>query len=246
MPDQWYEDYERGRPEYPAAVCDLAGLAPTATVLDLAAGTGKFTRQLVSRFERVVAVEPDDGMRRMLAAGCPEAEVLDGSADRLPVADESVDAIFVAQAFHWFDNAATLAEFARVLRPGGTVVVTWNVADGQVTPEIPAIEELLAPIWPEDFGLPLDMMSGDWSPTCWQLPFARATFSPIRTAQLPNPQSLDREGLAAFFGSMGWIANLPEMERDRLLAAIRSKLAFDHYLLPWQTRLQWTRLARRV
>jgi len=90
MPNQWYEDYQRGRPGYPEAVLELVDLAPTATVLDLAAGTGKFTRQLASRFPQVVAVEPDDGMRRVLAASCPEAEALKGSAHRLPVADASI------------------------------------------------------------------------------------------------------------------------------------------------------------
>jgi len=133
-----------------------------------------------------------------------------------------------------------------VLRPGGAVVVIWNVADGEVGPEISAVEELLAPIWPEDFGLPLDMMSGDWSPTCWQLPFARAMFSDIRKVQMTNSQSVDPEGLVAFFGSMGWIANLPENERLRLLEAVRSKLTSDRYTLPWQTRVEWTQLVART
>lgn len=71
-----------------------------------------------------------------------------------------------------------------------------------MAPEISAVEQLHAPIWPKDFGLPLDMMSGDWSPACWQSSFARATFGEVHKAKLPNPQSVDREGLVAFFGSM--------------------------------------------
>src|SRR5690349_19666067 len=66
MPKRWYEDYERGRPGYPAKAVEVAGLPSTATVLDLGAGTGKLTRLLVTTFARVVAVEPDDEMRRML------------------------------------------------------------------------------------------------------------------------------------------------------------------------------------
>lgn len=189
MQRRWYEDYERGRPGYPSAVVDLADLAPNATVLDLAAGTGKLTRLLASRFGQVVAVEPDGGMRRVLAERCPEVGTLGGGAGHLPVADDSVDAVFVGQAMHWFDNERTLADFARVLRPGGAVVVAWNVANGKVTPNISAIEDLLAPIWPGGFGLPLDMMSGDWQPTCSRLPFARATFSKIRTMRVANPQT---------------------------------------------------------
>jgi len=83
MPRHWYEDYERGRPGYPDQVVDLAELAPSATVLELAAGTGKFTRQLVSRIAHVVAVEPDTGMRRLLVAGCPGVEAIDGTAEQI-------------------------------------------------------------------------------------------------------------------------------------------------------------------
>ncbi|WP_148043217.1 class I SAM-dependent methyltransferase [Flexivirga caeni] len=240
MPGHWYKNYERGRPGYPNAVLDLVDLAPTAAVLDVAAGTGKFTQLLAARFRRVVAVEPDHEMRHMLTVACPEAVCLTGSADRLPVADDSVDAVFVAQAFHWFDNEATLAEFARVLHPGGVVLVAWNVATGEVTPDISPVLELLAPMWPDEFGFPLDMLRGDWSPTCWKLPYARATFSDIRTAHFANPQSVDPEGLVAFFGSMGWIANLPDTERLPLLKELQSKLTSDHYSLPWRTRIEWT------
>lgn len=242
MPRHWYENYERGRPGYPDAVLELVDLVPPASVLDVASGTGKFTRQIAARFERVVAVEPDVGMRRVLAGACPEVESLEGSADCLPVADDSFDAVFVAQAFHWFDNESTLAEFARVLRPGGAVLVLWNVAVGEIAPDISAVKELLAPLWPEDFGLPLDMMSGDWSPTCWELPYARAMFGDVHKVHMENPQRVDAEGLVAFFGSMGWIANLPDNERVPLLDAMRSKLTSGYYSLPWQTRVEWARL----
>lgn len=73
--DRWVDDYERGRPGYPAQFIDVLGLPPTATVLDLGAGTGKLTRLLVRTFDRVIAVEPAAAMARTLAARCPEAEV---------------------------------------------------------------------------------------------------------------------------------------------------------------------------
>jgi ubiquinone/menaquinone biosynthesis C-methylase UbiE len=129
MPGRWYENYERGRPGYPDQVVGLAEVASSSTVLELAAGTGKFTRQLVPRVAHVVAVEPDLGMRRLLVANCPGVEVLDGTAEQIPLAGDAVDAVFVAQAFHWFDNEAALTEIARVLRPGGVLVVLWNVAE---------------------------------------------------------------------------------------------------------------------
>jgi SAM-dependent methyltransferase len=242
MPARWYDDYERGRPGYPDRVVEVAGLAPSATVVDLAAGTGALTRQLASAFERVIAVEPDECMRRVLVASCPDVEAIEGTADRIPLPDGSVDAVHVAQAFHWFDTDEALTEIARVLRPGGALVVTWNVADGRVVPDIASVEDLLAPIWPQDFGFPLDMMSGDWAPDVWAGPLARRTFEPVREERLANPQTVDPDGLLAFFGSMGWIASLPDTARHPLIAAMRRDLSASHYVLPWQTRIQWTRL----
>ncbi|MDX6259706.1 MAG: hypothetical protein QOH84_1394, partial [Kribbellaceae bacterium] len=235
-------DYERGRPGYPEQVVDLAELAPSATALELAAGTGKLTRQLISRFAHVVAVEPDPGMRRLLVAGCPGVEAIDGTAEQIPLADDAVDAVFVAQTFHWFDTEPALTEIARVLRPGGALVVMWNVANGPLAPSITAVEELLAPIWPEDSGFPLDMMSGDWAPSAWNLPVAKKTFTQIREARLANPQTLDPQELVAYFGSMGWVANLPDEKRQPLIDAMTSHLTAAKYVLPWQTRVQWTRL----
>lgn len=242
MPLHWYEDYERARPTYPGQVIDVAGLPSSATVLELAAGTGKLTRLLVSRFARVVAVEPDAGMRRLLAAGCPESESMDGTAEHIPLADESVEAVFVAQAFHWFDTKAALSEIARVLRPRGALVVMWNVPSGPTMPSIAAVEELLAPVWPDDCGFPLDMMSGGWRPGAWQLPFAHVTFEAIHETKLANSQTLDPEGLVAFFGSMGWVATMPEEDRQQLLDTMRSRLTATEYVLPWQTHAHCTRL----
>ena len=131
------EEYELGRPGYAEAALDAVGLAPDAVVLDLAAGTGKLTRQLVSRVARVIAVEPLDGMRAVLERVVPEAEAISGTADAIPLADDAVDAVFVGEAFHWFATAATLAELARVLRPGGTLAILFNQADGDFEPPLP-------------------------------------------------------------------------------------------------------------
>ncbi len=115
--DRWPEDYERGRPGWPPGVVKIPGLPSAATVLELGAGTGKLTRLLISKFARVVAVEPAEAMRRLLVQLCPESEVLAGSAEEIPLANALVDAVFVAEAFHRFDGERALAEIARVLRP---------------------------------------------------------------------------------------------------------------------------------
>src|SRR4029453_11034776 len=118
----WAEIYERGRPGWPGEVVDLPALPSTATVLDLGAGTGKLTRLLVPAFGRVVAVEPASAMRAILGRLCPDAEALAGTGQEIPLVSASVDAVFAAQAFHWFDDERAVAELMRVLRPPGALV----------------------------------------------------------------------------------------------------------------------------
>ena len=99
---------------------------------------------------RVVAVEPVDAMRAELAAAAPRAQVLAGTAEALPLADGAADMLVVAQAFHWFATRAALAEFARVLRPGGHLVLVWNDRDTTV-PWIRRLEEeIIGPAYPPD------------------------------------------------------------------------------------------------
>src|SRR5437764_246782 len=125
--------YERHRPGWPAdgvswALRHLA-LGADAEVVDLAAGTGKLTRELIPMVRRVIAVEPSADMRRALAALVPDAEVLDGTAEALPLPDASVDAVFAAEAFHWFATREAVREIARVVRPGGGLGLMWNMHD---------------------------------------------------------------------------------------------------------------------
>ncbi len=245
MPERWYHDYERGRPGYPPEVVGVPGLPSSASVLDLGAGAGKLTRLLVSAFVHVVAVEPDDVMRRLLAALCPEAEALAGSAEQIPLPDVSVDAVFAAQSFHWFANERALAEIARVLRPRGALVLVWNLPAGRTEPSIAAVEQLLEPHWPRGWDLPLDLgLSGSGRGSGdWHLAFAESVFEELQEARLSNPQTVDREGLCAFFASMGWIANLRDEDRLPLLDEVRRLLTGAEYRLPWETHVCWTRLA---
>jgi SAM-dependent methyltransferase len=134
--------YARTRPEYsPAAVAFAAkqlGLSDDATVLDLAAGTGKLTRALRGRFARVIAVEPDDEMRARI-----DGEALEGSAEAIPLEDDAVDGVFVGEAFHWFDYDHALVEIRRVLRPDGGLAVLareW----GEIPP---ALRDDLDAVW---------------------------------------------------------------------------------------------------
>jgi ubiquinone/menaquinone biosynthesis C-methylase UbiE len=122
--------YERSRPEYaPDALAWIARRLRLDRVLDLGAGTGKLTRQLMALGADVVAVEPGDEMRAVLARSVPGVDVRAGSAEEIPLEDASVDAITVAQAFHWFRVNEALREMHRVLRPGGGFALLWNEWD---------------------------------------------------------------------------------------------------------------------
>ena len=125
--------YERARPEYPADavawIADELDLGPGRTVLDLGAGTGKLTRALVPTGAEVIAVEPGDAdAEPSCARAVPAVEPLLGAAEAIPLADDSVDAVTVGQAFHWFRHDEALPEIHRVLRPGGGIALIWNCA----------------------------------------------------------------------------------------------------------------------
>ena len=121
--------YARLRPDYPPAAVDVAVPRGDGRVLDLAAGTGKLTAALLAGGHPVLAVEPLPGMLAELHRLLPTADAVAGTAEHLPVADGAVDAVTVAQAFHWFDPQPALDEMARVLRPGGTLALLWNHDD---------------------------------------------------------------------------------------------------------------------
>jgi ubiquinone/menaquinone biosynthesis C-methylase UbiE len=142
------EVYERARPGYPdeavAWVAERLGIGPGRDVLDLAAGTGKLTRQLVPFGARIVAVEPIDAMRAELERAVPETQALAGTAEAIPLPDTSVDAVTCAQAFHWFRADEAVREIRRVLRPGGGLALLWNGRDLD-DPKHARVDDLLAP-----------------------------------------------------------------------------------------------------
>jgi SAM-dependent methyltransferase len=121
--------YERGRPSYPPEAIDWLLPPGARDVLDLGAGTGKLTTRLVERGLDVVAVDPLAEMLELLSTALPDTPALLGTAEQIPLPDNSVDAVLVAQAWHWFDPQQAIAEVARVLRPGGRLGLVWNARD---------------------------------------------------------------------------------------------------------------------
>src|SRR4051812_34164237 len=125
--------YAEHRPDYALDAIAWA-LAGRTDVLDLGAGTGALTKDLVATGHTVTAVEPDPGMRAELETRVPGARVLPGSAESIPLQDSSVDAVTTATAFHFFDEALAIPEIARVLRPGGVLVLFYDLDDTEQAP----------------------------------------------------------------------------------------------------------------
>lgn len=218
--------YERGRPTYPAQasawLCARLALEPGRTVVDVGAGTGKLTRALLGSGASVIAVEPVAAMRTVLERELPEVTAIEGAAESVPLGDGSADAIVAGQAFHWFDGRAALAEFHRVLRPGGRVGLIWNMRDRRQRLQL-AIDELTEPL------------RGD-TPSVgrgqWRAAFERnGSFKPCGEHTVAFELALDRDTFVDRIGSISFIAALEESRREQVLERVR-QLASEHHE-PW-------------
>jgi SAM-dependent methyltransferase len=236
-------DYDRGRPGWPPEAVEAAGaalgLTTESTVVDLGAGTGQLTRALAARFARVVAVEPLAPQRELLAAAAlPGVEVREGTAEALPLPDASAGAVFVAEAFHWFDWSAALAEAARVLVPGGGIALLWNLPRGDFEPPLPAGARRLLHEAIAKGGAPGEVIRAAGA---WKDAFAGSAFGEPRDRQFFHEQILDREGLIAQMRSISSVAGLPAAERDRLRDELLELLPDTTFRRPLRTEVWWAR-----
>jgi SAM-dependent methyltransferase len=236
------ERYERARPGYPsAAVAWLAEhlrLGGGSVVVDLAAGTGKLTRLLIPTGSTVMAVEPLEEMRSIVARICPTVPVVAGAAERLPLRAASIDAVTVAQAFHWFNADAAFAELRRVLRPGGCVGLIWNARDRNVA-WVDAVWSVMDRVerkapW-RDHDRPVEEALGE-----------RAGFGPLGQATFHHQQAVTPEGMLDRFRSVSHVAVLPTPEQETVLTEVREILAShpetrgrDELLLPYRVDCLW-------
>ncbi len=240
--DRGADAYERARPSYPpdavAWLADGLRLGPASTLVDLAAGTGKQTRLLTPTGASTIAVEPVDGMRRVLRASQPDVAVVAGVAERLPLADASVDAVTVAQAFHWFDADAAFTELARVLRPGGRVGLVWNARDRSRA-------------WVDEIWNVMDRVERRapwrdherWSDAALG---RRDGFGPLHDATFHHEQLIDRDAIVERVASVSHVAALPDAERAAVLDEVRRVLAThpdvagrDDLALPYRVDAYW-------
>ena len=226
--------YDRGRPSYPPDAVDLVvrelGIHAGTTVVDVGAGTGKFSELLVPTGARVVAVEPVAAMRAKIA---PPVEALDGTAESIPLADGSADAVVVAQAFHWFRHDEALAEVARVLRPGGGLALVWNRRDESV-PWVDAMSRVIE--WRAH-------QVSEYDRTDWSSIIGRSgAFGAVRHASVSWEHVVDRATLAERVRSVSYIAAMDDVARreaivDEVLALTDG---FDEpFPLPYNTLVWW-------
>lgn len=229
------EAYERARPAYPHAavqwLADQLDLRPGRKVVDVAAGTGKLTRMLVPTGATVVAVEPVLEMCDVLATAVPDVAVVAGTVEQLPLPRACVDVVTVAQAFHWFDGAQALAEIHRVLRPGGWLALVWNRRNLQ-DPLHQAIDHIIDPY------------RGD-TPSHhrehWRRPLQETRlFDQHQEAAFANEQALDADGLVDRVMSTSFLAVLPPIEQEQVLASLGAVAARHTGLLvlPYRTEIQ--------
>jgi SAM-dependent methyltransferase len=210
--------YERGRPEYaPAAVGAVAaelGIPAGGQVLDLAAGTGKLTRALLGVGLDVVAVEPQLELRELLTESVGGERVREGFAEAIPLPDESVAAVTVADAFHWFDHAPALAEIGRVLRPGGGLAVLSAVPDWSGASWAHEVGTMIA-------GMITEHPKFDGPP--WQESVrAAGGWSEPREVRVTTSQPASPERMVDYIASMSWVASLPEDRRAETLAKVEA------------------------
>jgi len=215
------EIYERSRPTYPAdAVAWLVEhcrIGPDANVCDLAAGTGKLTRLLEPTAARLLAVEPVNGMTDVLRRTSPAVPVVAATVEALPFADRALDAITIAQAFHWFDAETALPELRRVLRPGGRLGLVWNARDRSID-------------WVDALWSVMDRVEkrapwrdhDHWRESAFA---AERWFGPLHEATFHHEQVLDIDGVVARFAGVSHLAVLPADEREQVLDEVRTVLA---------------------
>jgi SAM-dependent methyltransferase len=221
------DEYERARPSYPPDAVGWLVPEGVRTVLDLGAGTGKFTRSLVARGLEVIAVEPDDVMRAALSGALPSVRAVKGTAEAIPLPDASVDVVTAAQSWHWVDEERALPEVARVLKPGGALALVWNVRDESV----PWVERLSEIIGDSDAERAIQRGITIGAP-----------FGPTERFEVAWSATTNLDDLLTLVASRSYIITADEARRAEVFDGVRELVATDpaiagrdEFELPYRT-----------
>jgi SAM-dependent methyltransferase len=201
--------YDRLRPGYPAAAIHALLGERGQRVADVGAGTGKLTTSLTAAGHSVIAVEPDPAMRAAFAARLPNIDLRAGSAEALPLVDESVDAVLFGQAWHWADSEAAAREARRVLTTGGRLAMLWNVPDARAS----WVRRLLQLTHPGS------------DPLRRSDPPAVTGFCPGHLIEAHWNQRLPAHQVAELVSTWSRVSTLPTSRREALLRAVRDLMA---------------------
>lgn len=227
--------YDRGRPTYPREAAVWLTAESPVSVLELGAGTGKLTEQLVALGHDVHATDPDAAMLTKLRERLPEVRTSQASAEEVPAGDRSYDVVVCAQAFHWFDHAKALPEIARVLKPGGRLSLVWNERDERV----PWVRKLGAIIGTQDqLREPAAVLEGS------------SLFDDVEEAEFRFRQQVDQHTIKDLVLSRSNISTLSPDEREARLAAVSALYAdygrgMDGMQLPYAARCFRSRVLDR-
>lgn len=226
------ETYREARPTYHRLIIDEAVQVMTdGVVVELGAGTGTFTVELIRHGVDVIAVEPVEAMREQLLDHVGSIDIRAGSAESIPVVSRTAGTVVAAQAFHWFDSAAAMDEIARVLRPGGKLVTLWNVRDESVA-------------WISRYTHIIDEYAGD-TPRYRTMDWRRAIetderFALVSETAMENPTPVDADGVVARALSTSFIAASSAIDQERVVARIRRAVRDlgDRFEFPYRSEIQ--------
>jgi len=215
-------EYEAARPSYPPEavtwLVDALEIRPNHRVVDLAAGTGKLTRLLVPAGAELLAVEPVPGMRATFHQVLPEIPLVAGTSEAMPFRPATIDAITVAQAWHWFDHERAGAEMARILRPGGRLGLVWNARDRSE----PWVDEVWSIMDRVEKRAPWRDHE-HWRDSVRDRPLPG--FGELHEAEFHHSQQITPAGVVQRVASVSHVAVLPPEEREAVLDEVRALLA---------------------